>query len=192
MKTTLMTMVLLLSLTYSGISNRLALSPSAASPLVGILTTDADFIQSVNAIFELEIKVIETGSSELLKRSVTNTLSRAEKQELAQKLGYPDYSSFLGHLDKIGAAVMRLKEKNPSLNNSLVAPGIIKTSLDEMVMQGKVSMTNSSAYNTNVACLRALYEDIVACFRTSATSAARNLCLRAALAEFRACLVAQG
>ena len=52
MKTTLMTMVLLLSLTYSGISNRLALSPSAASPLVGILTTDADFIQSVNAIYE--------------------------------------------------------------------------------------------------------------------------------------------
>ena len=192
MKTTFMTMVLLLSLTLSGMSNRLVLCPSSSSPLLGILTADADFVNSVNAIFELELKVLETGSFELLERSLVNTLSIAEKQELAFRHGYPDYFSLQEHLDDIGAAVMRLKEKYPALNNSFVAPTIIKTSLEEMAMQGKVATANSSAYYANVACLRALYEDIVACFRTSANSAARNLCIRAALAEFRACLVAQG
>lgn len=190
MKTTFITMALMLGLTLSGISNRLALSPSPL--LLSSLVTDADFVNSVNAIFELEVKVMETGSSELLNRSVANCLSTGEKRELANRLGYPDYASLSGHLDNIGAAVRRLKDKYPSLNNSMLAPDIIKTSLDEMAIQGKVTMANSNAYNMNVACLRALYEDIVACFRSSSTSAARNLCLRAELAEFRACQVAQG
>lgn len=192
MKTTFITMALMFGLSLSGISNRLALSPSSSPSLLSSLATEADFVNSVNAIFELELKVMETGASELLNRSVVNRLSTGEKRELANKLGYPDYASLSGHLDNIGAALMRLKNKYPSLNNSLVAPGIIKTSLGEMAMQGKVSMANSSAYNVNVACLRALYEDIVACFRTSSTTTARNLCIRAALAKFRACLVAQG
>jgi hypothetical protein len=192
MKTTFITMALMLGLTLSGISNRLALSPSPSPLLLSSLATDADFVSSVNAILELELKVMETGSSELLNRSVANCLSTREKRELANRLGYPDYESLSGHFDNIGAAVKRLKDKCPSLNNSMLAPGIIKTSLDEMAIQGKVTMANSSAYNMNVACLRALYEDIVACFRTSSTTTTSNLCIRAALAEFRACLVAQG
>ena len=151
-----MTIVLMLSLTLSGMSNRLALSPSPSSTLLRALTADADFVNSVNALFELELKVMKTGSSALLNRSVANTLSIAEKQNLAYRLGYSDYASLLGHIDNIGAAVWRLKEKYPSLNNSLLATGVIKTSLDEMATQGKVTIANSSVYNSNAASLRAL------------------------------------
>lgn len=141
-----------LTIIASPINNNL-IKPSYDKALPD-LSKDENFIKSVNEIILLQSNLYKTNSNESLK------------------------TTFIS----IGISIMALKNKYEALNDNANATIMINAGIDKLVNQGRIEKSN------NIGCLRQLYATIVLCLRTSTSYAALADCVRAAYDQFVACL----
>jgi hypothetical protein len=89
--------------------------------------------------------------------------------------------------NKIGIAVLALKNKYAALNDEVRASSMINVAIDKLVQQGTITKLNGNYSNNNFACLRELLKTVINCLKTSGTRAALEDCVSEAYAQYVVC-----
>lgn len=134
------------------------------------LCADKDFVQAVKDAAALQLKIQGTYSGALFLKSVNGTITENEQLTLATNLGYSSYSKLNDALSALGQSIRSI-----AIKYNLVTTDVFNSAIDKTVQQA------------NPACLRALFNDLLNCLRTSGSFIDFSICVRAAYAKYLQC-----
>ena len=147
------------------------------------LSQDKNFIKAVIELYTIQARVIETNSSNLMRKAANNTLTEEEKNSLAKNLGYSDYTTFNNSFENLGNSILSLKNKYSELNNEATASVLLNNSVNKLAQEGTVTIKSTPIG----VCFWQLLCSIFSCVHTSCSWAELRECLCEAYADYKAC-----